>query len=158
MLSAQMTRIGQFYPNRKLLALHALHEESRSTAPYALSTIPTANNRWDFDSSGLRNATLKVDGESVTIRLVCVVDSDIIHLNRASWFVDVHPVYENDAARSNAMMVDHSEFHPELDVGLYSDRAYHPIRLHFHRREIAVPGKHYVIPMVRPIILIAISI
>lgn len=101
-------------------AVSVLQEQSRNNAPFSIATLPYSHTRWGFKYPSLRDATLQINTEPVPIRLACVLNSRIQYPHRLPWFVDVMPLYEADALKSNGIMVDHTGFHPSLDLGWYS--------------------------------------
>ncbi|KAJ8473932.1 hypothetical protein ONZ51_g7557 [Trametes cubensis] len=128
LLNSQLTRTGEFYPADKLSSMDILHAAARVDAPYALSTLPLQEARWDFKYPSLRDAILSMNGKPIPIRLICVLEN--VAFNKNPPYIDVHPLYDNDAVTGNAILGDPAAFDPEFDY----DREHHPIRLSIEPR------------------------
>ncbi len=84
--------------------------------------MPYIHCTWDFSSPSTNHGLLSVFGEPVYIRLICVLKHGIEYPQspEQSPFLDVDPMFENDAIRSNASMLDYSGFHPGIDLGWHA--------------------------------------
>ncbi|KAI0328309.1 hypothetical protein GY45DRAFT_1372442 [Cubamyces sp. BRFM 1775] len=111
--SIQITRVGEYYPPDKYILLNTLQGQSRTYAPFALSTIPLKSTRWDFKYPDMR-AVLTMDDRPVPIRLICIID-EIGFNHSPKPYMTVHPLYHNDAALADKILAEHKEFDPELD-------------------------------------------
>lgn len=61
---------------------------------------------------------MSIDNRPVSIRLVCVIDD--VCLDKNYGFINVHPVFYNDALVADRAFSDPNAFDPELDGGMYT--------------------------------------
>lgn len=63
---------------------------------------------------------LHIGTKPVAIRLACILNGKVHLPNKMPGYVDVIPLYVNDAAKADNIMADPTGFHPGFDLGVYS--------------------------------------
>lgn len=101
-------------PTQAIRACDQIHLRARRDSPYSLATLPMKAASWRFQSSRL-NAQLEIDGSVALIRMVCVINQ--VDDDKHRPFVWVTPFYQNDANRSQKLLVDRFVYKASEDDG-----------------------------------------